>query len=271
MASESVDRTTRASAACAACRAKKHRCSGERPECAQCKASSVPCEWPTQQKRGPPKQYIQSLEARLSQTETALLALLSHVSTERLDVTFDGALLDRGIDHNSAVPSTILKQSAHWKEFPLDSLDAIRRWYKYKTSPILGDLPRTGLTESETILSQDDISGPIPSDGSSLVPNAQSEDPYPPRWETGLQAIENELSTSQALQFIAEEENAIRTGAISDTTFALPAHEFEEDYVMRTSDSVGEPQARSGESEKGTQERTSVLNLSAQFKNDYIW
>ncbi|KAH7353571.1 hypothetical protein B0T11DRAFT_287052 [Plectosphaerella cucumerina] len=132
-------RTTRITAACKACRARKHRCSGERPRCAQCTTNDVRCEWPQQQKRGPPKEYRTALESRLNETENVLLALLQEVSQAQLEAAFRRFPAIRYARKDDAGPS-------HWNDFPLQSPDEVRHWADYHVAMVRDEEPTSSLS-----------------------------------------------------------------------------------------------------------------------------
>ncbi|CAO3589180.1 unnamed protein product [Absidia cylindrospora] len=70
---KSSSKRAKASVACHECRKRKVKCEGIQP-CLRCRKSNFRCIFPQQQssKRGPPKQYIEILEARLQLMEKAL-------------------------------------------------------------------------------------------------------------------------------------------------------------------------------------------------------
>ncbi|KAJ9299050.1 transcriptional regulator family: Fungal Specific TF [Paecilomyces variotii] len=135
-------KASRITTACNPCRARKQKCSGERPRCEQCLEYGRPCAWPEQLKRGPTKGYIETLEHRLHETEHLLLNLLGHISDDELSkILSEGKVtsnsntnLDVHQKNNSIIPplslsSTTRKIGAdYWKQFPLSSIESIRRW-----------------------------------------------------------------------------------------------------------------------------------------------
>ncbi|KAH7069337.1 hypothetical protein FB567DRAFT_555157 [Paraphoma chrysanthemicola] len=164
MSGRSSEKSTRSSIACLACRARKHRCSGEKPRCAQCKSNKVPCEWPAQQKRksGPPKQYINSIESRLAETENVLIALLSQVTFEQLQASFQSVV---GLAHarspsleqaeSDSPSSPVRRDPALWASLPLDSPENVRRWWETRRS----SLQRPGSGSQSATAS--DLSAPV--------------------------------------------------------------------------------------------------------------
>ncbi|KAJ9374484.1 transcriptional regulator family: Fungal Specific TF [Paecilomyces variotii] len=147
-------KASRITTACNPCRARKQKCSGERPRCEQCLKYGRPCAWPEQLKRGPAKGYIETLEHRLHETEHLLLKLLGHVSDDELSkILSEGKVttssisnpnsnsksntnldVDQNQKNNLIIPplslsSTTRKTGAeYWKRFPLSSTESIRRW-----------------------------------------------------------------------------------------------------------------------------------------------
>ncbi|KAI0157379.1 hypothetical protein GGR57DRAFT_65134 [Xylariaceae sp. FL1272] len=116
----------RISGACLACRAKKRKCSGEKPVCDQCNHSQLDCEWPRPQKRGLPKHLIRKLEGRLARMEAILQATLAFVSDDQLNsalVTVNQRLEDDNSpqDKSAADPET-------WRCYPLATIEDVRAW-----------------------------------------------------------------------------------------------------------------------------------------------
>ena len=89
--------------------------------------------------RGPAKGYIEGLEHRLHEAETLLLQLLPLVSSDQLasaasaanSTTNNGVSRDSP-DHmnNRSSPPVLNKKTGieYWENFPLDTVDNIRRW-----------------------------------------------------------------------------------------------------------------------------------------------
>lgn len=97
-------------------------------------ASLTPLTCPS----GPAKGYIEGLEHRLHEAETLLLQLLPLVSSDQLasaanaaNSTTNGMTRDSP-DHmnNRSSPPALNKKTGieYWENFPLDSVDNIRRW-----------------------------------------------------------------------------------------------------------------------------------------------
>lgn len=129
-------RRSRITAACAICRAKRQKCSGEKPICIQCRQSNEECAWSDSKKRGPAKDYLRSLQDRLQETERLLLGALS-----RLD---DADLTDILTSQDGKAPSyqtwsTSLSGQAYWQRIPLSRLDSIRQWQRERRAWAHGD------------------------------------------------------------------------------------------------------------------------------------
>jgi hypothetical protein len=137
-----------------------------RPVCAQCKSINRICEWPPQQKRyvklhldcpkpvvgfalinpsislqhrGPPKGYIEALEARLVKTEQLLLQTLSFLSPDQIAIAANrgNSISDScqasnsndGVYHDLPGRGPQKLGVEYWKAFPLQSADDVQRWW----------------------------------------------------------------------------------------------------------------------------------------------
>ncbi|PNS20333.1 hypothetical protein CAC42_5783 [Sphaceloma murrayae] len=116
--------------ACLACRSRKQKCNGAKPQCLQCQDSRRRCEWPQVLKRGPLKGHAELLESRLIRTEELLVRTLSLLDEEKINQVFDNpCALDQAQD------SAIIFEkpdAAYWSEFNLDSPDNMRMWWSTK-------------------------------------------------------------------------------------------------------------------------------------------
>ena len=101
-----------------------------------------------------------SLNPQPAGSNFVLLAILSQVPTESLGAAFDQALVERRGDSHSTTSSTALKHSSEWEEFPLDSSDAIRRWYELRTLPTRHGVPDSESSIIENIPDHGDITDP---------------------------------------------------------------------------------------------------------------
>ncbi len=107
-----------------------------RSGCSQCRDVGQECTWPAQRKRGPAKGYIEGLESRLRDTETLLLHILPSVPADRLEAittsirTHDISPSRAGPSSSPPAPPILNKKTGvdYWEQYPLDSLDNIRRW-----------------------------------------------------------------------------------------------------------------------------------------------
>ncbi|SMQ51668.1 unnamed protein product [Zymoseptoria tritici ST99CH_3D1] len=123
-------RRSRITAACAVCRAKRQKCSGEKPTCDQCRLHNEECWWSDQKKRGPAKDYLRSLQDRLQETERLLLSLLPQVSNEQLVATLHN---DTGHGPSHQAWATSLSGPEYWSKHPLNRPDTIREWQRHRT------------------------------------------------------------------------------------------------------------------------------------------
>ncbi|KAK1687506.1 hypothetical protein BDP55DRAFT_660226 [Colletotrichum godetiae] len=165
MAGQGIKKTTRSRGACLACRARKHKCSGERPKCAQCGINNVSCQWPEQRKRGPPKHYILTMEKRLMETEQVLGALLAQVSRDQLVSAFRdlrGPSLRTTGGASSTNDGTSLEVvkgqkfgPVYWGNYPLDSAEAVQQWWEDRTSIDPSDVPTMDSQVSEVAATND--------------------------------------------------------------------------------------------------------------------
>ncbi|TID04172.1 putative 2-hydroxyacid dehydrogenase UNK4.10 [Colletotrichum higginsianum] len=133
-------------------RARKHKCSGERPKCAQCGINNVACQWPEQRKRGPPKHYITTMEKRLMETENVLCALLNQVSEEQLASAFPCQAGDYPAPQVGGKDFELVKSRqfgpVHWGHYPLDSAQHVKRWWKARSSMVSTD---AGSQQSQSV------------------------------------------------------------------------------------------------------------------------
>ncbi|GIZ48338.1 hypothetical protein CKM354_001140300 [Cercospora kikuchii] len=126
-------RRSRITAACAVCRGKRQKCSGEKPVCDQCRLHNEECWWSETKKRGPAKDYLRSLQDRLQETERLLLGVLSRVSDgDLLDVVQNDASTANAPSHQTW--SSTMSGQEHWSHYPLTRLDTIRAWESARRS-----------------------------------------------------------------------------------------------------------------------------------------
>ncbi|KAM3414113.1 C6 finger domain protein [Cercospora zeina] len=126
-------RRSRITAACAVCRGKRQKCSGEKPICDQCRLHNEECWWSETKKRGPAKDYLRSLQDRLQETERLLLGVLSRVGDGDLrDVVQNDASTANAPSHQTW--SSTMSGQEHWSHYPLTRLDAIRAWESARRS-----------------------------------------------------------------------------------------------------------------------------------------
>ncbi|KAF2181164.1 hypothetical protein K469DRAFT_752988 [Zopfia rhizophila CBS 207.26] len=266
MASKDSGKGTRISLACIACRSRKHKCSGEKPRCAQCVSNCITCEWPTQQKRGPPKQYIHRLETRLFETETVLLALQFQVSAEQLQASFQqipslGQTHDASqyqADHEPEGLTGIrhdIRRPSYWSSFPMDSPDNVRRWWDDRTSE-MSLRPLSSNTEEDLLMNE-----PPDADqhiSALSIPEVVGPgDPRPPQSiDFAEQASETELMNAELRDSVSEVE-------FSSENTSGPGAQYGSN--RRRVNEVENTTLASNEAGEG------VLKLPSQFKLDFVW
>ncbi|KAF3040016.1 hypothetical protein E8E11_003396 [Didymella keratinophila] len=112
--------------ACDNCRSKKCRCDRRVPSCSQCRAASLICRYQEGGKRGLPIAYINSLERRLRETESALYAtLLAHNEQDSIKASNFGLL---------KAPRELSKTERQddWKRLPLQTPEQLASWFQEK-------------------------------------------------------------------------------------------------------------------------------------------
>ncbi|KAH8655127.1 hypothetical protein BGZ60DRAFT_153257 [Tricladium varicosporioides] len=131
-ASETWSRTT---SACNGCRSRKQKCGGERPVCERCHILGHLCEWPKAQKRGPAKGYTEALEARLIETETVLIKILSAINVSQLSTALLQTIQQPAPvqEESSTRPGSTLgvaRKAAieYWSKFPLSTPEELSHW-----------------------------------------------------------------------------------------------------------------------------------------------
>lgn len=85
--------------------------------------------------RGVPSGFIQRLEARLAETEAALFMVLRESSQS--DAPTDDPQLTATFAKSRASHDKLHRVS-EWQDLPLQSMDNIRAWYRWKDSERLG-------------------------------------------------------------------------------------------------------------------------------------
>ncbi|OAL45127.1 hypothetical protein IQ07DRAFT_216388 [Pyrenochaeta sp. DS3sAY3a] len=295
MASKDTGKGARIGLACNACRSKKHRvsltgldstlssfhiallakrfpfgqCSGEKPQCAQCASTNVTCTWPAQLKRGPPKHYTNSLEARLFETEAVLLSLLSHISPEQLKASFQSTP-SAGQAYNNpnygAEPTTeqlaLIKQDvfkpAYWNSFPLDSDENVRRWWEDRTSRTSAGHNRNEFAPnlaSQERLELDTQSSGLPEPGYQTLENSALLTEH-----NGLDLTEPEIPTS----FISLTQDSTGSYLHANVQSGTSRIRSEDELNATNPDNPENLLTRDGN-------RDSIMQISDQFKEDFLW
>lgn len=106
------------------------------PHCSQCHALSLACRYAQGGKRGIPAAYINSLEARLAETEAALFSALATIHSVNND-TAGMNQLPANVSGPVSGPvvrerSKIEKQD-EWKRLPLRSGEQLHAWFDEKS------------------------------------------------------------------------------------------------------------------------------------------
>ncbi|KAJ4381657.1 hypothetical protein N0V86_003021 [Didymella sp. IMI 355093] len=112
--------------ACDNCRSKKCKCDRRVPSCSQCCAASLVCRYQEGGKRGLPIAYINSLERRLRETESALYAaLLAHKEQDSIKAGNLSLL---------KAPRELSKTERQddWKRLPLQTPEQLATWFQAK-------------------------------------------------------------------------------------------------------------------------------------------
>ncbi|KAH6633147.1 hypothetical protein C7974DRAFT_165776 [Boeremia exigua] len=112
--------------ACDNCRSKKCRCDRRVPSCSQCRASSLICRYQEGGKRGLPIAYINNLERRLRDTESALYAtMLAFDERDSIQASNFGLL---------KTPRELSKTERQddWRRLPLQTPDQLAMWFQEK-------------------------------------------------------------------------------------------------------------------------------------------
>ncbi|KAF1922565.1 uncharacterized protein M421DRAFT_48328, partial [Didymella exigua CBS 183.55] len=111
--------------ACDNCRSKKCRCDRRVPSCSQCRASSFICRYQEGGRRGLPIAYINSLERRLRETESALYATLLAHNEQDIKASNFGLLKP---------PRELSKTERQddWKRLPLQTPEQLATWFHEK-------------------------------------------------------------------------------------------------------------------------------------------
>ncbi|EEU35554.1 uncharacterized protein NECHADRAFT_88798 [Fusarium vanettenii 77-13-4] len=157
----------RTSGACKACRSRKQKCSGDRPQCVRCRINEVQCQWPQPQKRGPPKHYTAIIEKRLIETEAILLALMSQVSDEQLMSAYNHLQQDKQSSANLGVPSNSGNRHeltrkdkfgpVYWSNYTLSSAQDARRWWADRVSAAEHGTPSRQYEDIEPALRETNV------------------------------------------------------------------------------------------------------------------
>ncbi|XPS92385.1 hypothetical protein M3J09_001780 [Ascochyta lentis] len=141
------------SIACDNCRSKKCRCDRRVPSCSQCRASSLICRYQEGGKRGLPIAYINSLEKRLRETESALYAAMLALEEQDSIKASNLGLLK--------APRELSKteRQENWKRLPLHTPEQLAIWFLEKqqqavpSEPDLPHIPFPGVPSLQDVAS----------------------------------------------------------------------------------------------------------------------
>ncbi|KAH7076384.1 hypothetical protein BKA63DRAFT_281474 [Paraphoma chrysanthemicola] len=277
MSGRSSEKSTRSSIACLACRARKHRCSGEKPRCAQCKSNKVPCEWPAQQKRGPPKQYINSIESRLAETENVLLALLSQVTFEQLQASFQSVVglararspsLEQAESDSPSSPVT-RRDPAHWASFPLDSPENVRRWWEVRRSSLQQPGPESQFAAASCLPApESNASYPFYGGDAKMLGNVQRENELPTHGTDIGAHFSGNSEPNNSVPDMSFDAHYVSESTV-DTSLAAIDPQGSVTYEQTTLERS--ETARSDVSTAPLAQSDVALQLSDEFKHDYLW
>lgn len=129
---------------------------GIRPSCSQCLVSSLTCRYQEGGKRGLPIAYINSLERRLRETESALYAAM--LALEEQDSIKSSNM---GCLKTSRELSKTERQD-DWKRLPLQTPEQLAIWFQEKkqhavpTEPELPHIPFPGVPTPQPVNSNTD-------------------------------------------------------------------------------------------------------------------
>ncbi|KAF3044268.1 hypothetical protein E8E12_002006 [Didymella heteroderae] len=121
------------------------------PSCSQCRSASLICRYQEGGKRGLPIAYINSLERRLRETESALYAtLLAHNEQDNIKASSFGLL---------KAPRELSKTERQddWKRLPLQTPEQLNSWFQEKrqqavpSEPQLPHIPFPGVPSLQPV------------------------------------------------------------------------------------------------------------------------
>ena len=206
------------------------------------------------QRSGPIKGYVETLESRLAVTENALLRLLSVVDENIIESAFQNN--DRSVRYTprlstifsdmSAGPVEASKASlvAHWRDFPLETANEVRQW----AEEVMRD-QSASLAEISTNREQDTF-------------------PVPPI----VSRPSNQNAAALPTHVTSHDEASTEGTLIEDTSASMPeweallfAHQMEE------SSSNTQHMSSRISSDQLDDNKKNTFTLSDDFKKQYIW
>ncbi|KAG9258550.1 uncharacterized protein F5Z01DRAFT_201655 [Emericellopsis atlantica] len=120
------------SIACESCRTKKRRCDRSIPVCNQCHHDPSQCHYPEQNKRGLPLGYVNKLEARLAETEAALVHIIDR--RHATDTWFTPNVALHPQDYTGSMSKA--DRAKEWDAWPLHDASSIGAWHFRKSKQV---------------------------------------------------------------------------------------------------------------------------------------
>ncbi|OIW32830.1 hypothetical protein CONLIGDRAFT_710857 [Coniochaeta ligniaria NRRL 30616] len=232
----------RGRAACDGCRSRKQKCDETKPVCSRCRNLDRSCVWPRVHKRGPVKGYVDLLKQRLEATENALLRLLSAADETTIVAAF-----------GNRVVGNIMDDSLH---------------YSYNVSndmPGSAEVRKASLTahwDQFPLRTADEVKRWAQELLKSSAATASSEDS---RGLTSISVADDTMSSSEA--GIGDMEIQGHGEPSGREVEAGVAHL---DLQPQTSPALRHAPTQTG-SGIHSQEQEGSLELSQEFKQQYLW
>ncbi|KAL3255310.1 hypothetical protein ABHI18_008275 [Aspergillus niger] len=159
---------------CEVCRQRKCKCDRRLPFCSQCSNESSKCKYPESGKRGLPLGYLNQLEQRLAETESALYGALMALSSIGPATTLLQA---------TTKPDSLQKSKAarmeEWSRLPLRDWPDIYHWKASMSDQFtLNQLQGEPLVESSAV-SHAVSASPVATTAHSHSPQGEIEAPVP--------------------------------------------------------------------------------------------
>ncbi|KAI2727175.1 transcriptional regulator family: Fungal Specific TF [Penicillium roqueforti] len=130
---------------CELCRQRKCKCDRKLPFCSQCAGDVSKCIYPESGKRGLPLGYLNQLEERLAETESALYGALMAMRSMGQPIVIQTPKTDTLLKHKAA-------RMKEWSQLPLRESPDMERWLTVmsdrftieQSSDVVSDTPGRG-------------------------------------------------------------------------------------------------------------------------------